>query len=92
MSGHRATSGCGCERADRARVRHCTACWPPVLTAAQAASFLHLASAREVLKLARRGELPSLKLGKRRLFLRDELIEALKKRQTPAVPGPETVK
>ncbi len=57
--------------------------WPPILSAGQAAELLHLASAREVLKLARQGVFPSSKAGKRRLFLLDELIEALRRRQEP---------
>ena len=50
---------------------------PPILNADQAAELLHLASGREVLKLARQRRLPHTKLGRRVLFVRDQLVEFL---------------
>lgn len=64
--------------------------WPPILDPDEAAEFLHLPSRREVLKLAREQRIPSVRLGhKRVLFLRDSLLEALKRQETPALSDRE---
>lgn len=58
---------------------------PPVLTPEGVAVLLGLASREEALKLARRRELPSVKFGKRVLFLLDSVLATLKLRERSAV-------
>ena len=58
---------------------------PPILDADQAARFLRLASGNEALKAAREGRIPSVKFGKRRLFLRDQLLRFLEERSEDAL-------
>ena len=62
---------------------------PPVLDADQVADLLHLASGREALKLARQQIIPSVKLGKRVLFVTDDIIAALRRRSRPALLAEE---
>lgn len=57
----------------------------PVLTPEIVASLLGLASREEALKLARRGLLPSVKFGKRVLFLLESVLQTLKSRERPAI-------
>ncbi|NUN53593.1 MAG: hypothetical protein HUU06_12520, partial [Planctomycetaceae bacterium] len=58
---------------------------PPVLDADGAALLLRLASGREALRLARRRVLPSVKIGRRTLFLLSSLLDTLKSRERPAI-------
>ena len=58
---------------------------PLVLDADQVAELLHLASGREALKLARSRRIPSVRVGKRVLFVRDEVIRALAEQSRPAI-------
>ena len=58
---------------------------PPVLTPERVAALLGLASREEALKLARRRELPSVKFGKRVLFLLESVLATLKLRERPAI-------
>ena len=59
--------------------------YPPLLDADLAAEMLYLASGREALKLAREHRIPSVKVGKRVLFVRDEVIRALIEQSRPAI-------
>lgn len=59
--------------------------YPPILDADGMAALLYLASGREVLKLARQQVIPSVKLGKRVLFITEDVIEALRGRSRPAL-------
>ena len=63
--------------------------FPPILTADQAAEMLHLASGREALKLARERRIPSVRIGKRVLFIRDEVIRTLVEQSRPAISDEE---
>jgi hypothetical protein len=58
---------------------------PPVLDADDCAQLLGMKSGREVLRVAREQKLPSVKFGKRVLFLTDEVIATLRRMQRPAV-------
>ncbi|MCK6478854.1 MAG: hypothetical protein L6R43_01525 [Planctomycetes bacterium] len=58
---------------------------PPVLDARSCALLLGMKSRAEILRLAREQRLPSVKFGKRRLFLTDEVIATLRRMQLPAV-------
>ena len=58
---------------------------PPVLDAAQVAEWLRLAGGRQALELARRGILPSIRIGRRVLFRRDGVLQALEKAEIPAI-------
>jgi len=58
---------------------------PPVLDSQGCATLLGMKSASEVNRLARERKLPSVKFGKRVLFLTDEVIATLRRRQKPAV-------
>ena len=64
-------------------------CWrwlyPPILNADQVAELLHLASGREALKLAREQRIPSVKVGKRVLFVLEEVIRSLADQSRPAI-------
>ncbi len=71
--------------ANRESTPCCHCWWPPVMDKDEVAAMLHLASGNEALKLARSGFLPSVKVGKRVLFLRDEVLETLRRRQVAAV-------
>ena len=62
---------------------------PPFMDADQLAQWLGLASGRQVLDLARRRLLPFVKLGKRVLFRRDGVLEALEKAEICAVSDAE---
>ena len=66
--------------------------FPPVLDADQTARLLHLASGREALKLAREQRIPSVKLAKKVLFVRDQLIETLIQQSRPALTDAELQK
>ena len=59
--------------------------FPPILDADQAAEMLHLASGREALRMAREHRIPSVKVGRRVLFIRDEIIKALMEQSRPAI-------
>ena len=59
--------------------------FPPILDAELAAEMLYLASGREALKLAREHRIPSVKVGKRVLFVRDEVIRALIEQSRPVI-------
>ena len=50
---------------------------PPILDAEGVAKMLFLASGREALKLARERRIPSVRVGKRVLFVRDQVIRHL---------------
>jgi hypothetical protein len=58
---------------------------PPVLDSEGCALLLGMKSGREVLRVAREQKLPSVKFGKRVLFLTDEVIATLRRMQRPAV-------
>lgn len=62
---------------------------PPVLDADQVAAWLRLSGGRQVLELARRQVLPSVKIGKRILFRRDGILKALESAEIPAIPDDE---
>ena len=62
---------------------------PPILDPDQVAAWLHLSSGRQVLELARRQVLPSVKIGKRILFRRDGILKALESAEIPAIPDDE---
>ncbi len=49
----------------------------PILDADGMAKMLYLASGREALKMARERRLPSVRVGRRVLFIRDDVIEFL---------------
>jgi len=57
----------------------------PILDADMVARLLFLASGREALKLARERRIPSVKVGKRVLFVRDEVIRYLAEQSQQAV-------
>ena len=59
--------------------------WPIVMDKEQVAAMLRLRSGNEALKQARSGFLPSVRVGRHVLFLRDEVVETLRRRQRPAV-------
>ncbi len=61
----------------------------PIMDAAECAAFLRLASPREVLRLARRRELPSVRVGRRRLFLLESVLAALREREDRAIADRE---
>jgi hypothetical protein len=54
---------------------------PPVLDSEGCAILLGMKSGREVLRVAREQKLPSVKFGKRVLFLTDEVIATLRRMQ-----------
>ncbi len=58
---------------------------PPVLDADQVAVWLRLSSGRQVLELARRQVLPSVKIGKRVLFRRDGILKSLESAEIPPI-------
>ncbi len=58
---------------------------PPILTAEQTAELLHLASGEEALKMARGRKIPSVKVGRRRLFILEDLIQSLRKQSDKAL-------
>ena len=58
---------------------------PPVLDSDGCAQLLGMKSRAEILRLAREQRLPSVKFGKRVLFLTDEVIATLRRMQRPAV-------
>lgn len=58
---------------------------PPVLDSDGCAQLLGMKSRVEVMRLAREQRLPSVKFGKRVLFLTDEVIATLRRMQRPAV-------
>ena len=58
---------------------------PPILTAEQTAQLLHLASGEEALKMARARKIPSVKVGRRRLFILEDLIQSLRKQSDKAL-------
>jgi len=58
---------------------------PPVLDSRGCATLLGMRSDAEVKRLARERRLPSVKFGKRVLFLTDEVISVLRKLQKPVV-------
>ncbi len=62
---------------------------PPVLDADQVAGWLRLSSGRQVLDLARRQVLPSVKIGKRILFRRDGILKSLENAEIPAITDDE---
>ena len=62
---------------------------PPVLDAKGCARLLGMRSANEVNRLARERKLPSVKFGKRVLYLTDEVIATLRKLQRPAIDDRE---
>ena len=59
--------------------------FPPILDADAMAKMLYLASGREALKMARERRLPSIKVGKRILFVRDEVVEFLAEQSRSAL-------
>ena len=59
--------------------------FPASMTAKEAADMLHLASGREALRMAREHKVPSVKVGRRVLFIRDEIIKALIEQSRPAI-------
>jgi excisionase family DNA binding protein len=61
---------------------------PEMLTTAELATKLRLSRER-VCDLARAGKIPSLQTGRggKRLFIAGEVLEALRDRAGPAVPG-----
>ena len=59
------------------------------MNADQCARLLFLKSGREALRLARQRKIPSVKVGKHRLFLLDEVIETLRRRQQRAIEDRE---
>ena len=65
------------------------AAWPPVLTPDLCAAMLGLKSGREALKLARRRELPSVRRGKRVLFLTESIVTYLRTMEQPAISDRE---
>ena len=58
---------------------------PPILDADGMAKMLFLASGREALKMAREQRLPSVRVGKRVLFIRDEVIRFLAEQSRPGL-------
>lgn len=62
---------------------------PPVMDANECAKLLRLKSGREALRLARQRKIPSVKVGKHRLFLLDEVIKTLRRRQQNAIEDRE---
>ncbi len=62
---------------------------PPVLDPDQVAGWLRLSSGRQVLELARRQVLPSVKIGKRILFRRDGILKSLENAEIPAITDDE---
>ena len=62
---------------------------PPLLDADQVAVWLRLSSGRQVLELARRQVLPSVKIGKHVLFRRDGILKSLESGEIPAIPDEE---
>lgn len=62
---------------------------PPVLDAAGVAALLRLGSGEEALRLARRRVIPSVRMGKRRLFLRDSILDSLRAREDRALGDEE---
>ena len=62
---------------------------PPLLDADQVAIWLRLAGGRQALEMARRRLLPSVKIGKHVLFLRDGVLRALAGAEIPAISDEE---
>ena len=62
---------------------------PPLLDADQVAAWLRLAGGRQALDMARRRLLPSVKIGKHVLFLRDGVLRALAGAEIPAISDEE---
>ena len=62
-----------------------TATSRPVLDADGIAALLYLGSGREALKLARQQVIPSVRVGKRILFVVEDVIQTLRKRSKPAL-------
>jgi len=62
---------------------------PPVLDADEVAVWLRLASGRQALDMARRRQLPCVRLGKRVLFLRDGILRALQNAEIRAISDEE---
>lgn len=58
---------------------------PPILDSEGVAKMLYLASGREALKMAREQRLPSVRVGKRVLFIRDEVIRFLVEQSRPGI-------
>ena len=59
--------------------------FPPILDADSMAEMLYLASGREALKMAREQRLPSVRVGKRVLFIKAEVIRFLAEQSRSAL-------
>ncbi len=59
--------------------------YAPILDAEGVAKLLYLASGREALKMARERRLPCVRVGKRVLFVRDEVIRYLARQSLAAL-------
>ena len=57
----------------------------PILDAEAVADLLYLASGREALKMARERRLPCVRVGRRILFIRDEVIRYLAEQSRDAI-------
>lgn len=57
----------------------------PILDADMVAEMLYLASGREALKMARERRIPSVRVGRRVLFVRDEVIRYLAQQSAAAL-------
>jgi len=65
---------------------------PPVLDADVVAAWLRLGSDRQAFDLARRGILPTVRIGRRVLFLRDGILRALARHEAREITDEELEK